>query len=145
MTDDDKLIDDQGNVDEEELERRVRELGLDASPVEEARDKADKIDDEFAARLDALEEKAKAHRQVRDNQQREEQRRMASDRESAKGLGMGLTVAYTLIGLPLVGVLVGWLLDEPGSNTYKGIGVVAGVALAIFMTVFLLSRADRQP
>lgn len=146
MTDNDKFI------DEDDLDRRIRELGLDAdgdeisAEVESAKAKGDKIDDEFASRLKALEDRAHAQKQIRENKKREENRRMESDRDSARGLGVGLSIAYTLIGLPLLGLAIGWYLDSgSGGQTYKGIGAVAGTALGIVMTVILLSRADRQP
>ncbi len=154
MTDDDKLIDAQGNVDEDELDRRIRELGIDgdsdgadtlSEQVQAAREKNARLDDEFAGRLNALEERARQQKLLRDNQKREENRKMESSRQSARGLGVGLSIAYTLIGLPLIGVAIGWFLDSrTGGTAYKGIGAVAGTVLGIVMTVLLLSRADRQ-
>jgi len=113
--------------------------------VQAAREKNARLDDEFAGRLNALEERARQQKLLRDNQKREENRKMESSRQSARGLGVGLSIAYTLIGLPLIGVAIGWFLDSrTGGTAYKGIGAVAGTALGIVMTVLLLSRADRQ-
>jgi len=146
MTDDDKLIDDQSNVDEDELDRRIRELGLEESPSEQARAEGDKIDDEFESRLKALEDKAQAHRQVRNNQKREAERKQTSDRESARGLGVGLSIAYTIIGMPIVGLIIGWILDRgTESQTYKGLGVVVGMVLGIAAGLAILAKSNRQP
>jgi F0F1-type ATP synthase assembly protein I len=147
MTDDDNLIDPEGNVDEDELDRRVRELGLDQPPsiAEEAKLKADKIDDEFSERLRALENKARTHKIIRDNQAKETDRKMRSDAQSAKGLGVGLSVAYTIIGLPLAGVAIGWLIDQRmGTQTYRSIGVLLGSVLGIAAALAILSRANRS-
>lgn len=145
MTDDDKLIDKEGNVDEEELDRRIRELGLDASPTDNAKAEADKIDDEFAARLQALEDKARKQKLIRENTARETQRRQNSDASGTRGLGIGLSVAYTIIGMPLFGVAVGWFLDErSGTLIYRNLGVLIGSVLGIVGAIVILSRANRQ-
>ena len=147
MTDDDKLIDDADNVDEDELDRRIRELGLDESPsLEKARQEADKIDDDFEARLKSLEDRAKSQKLVRDNKEREVQRKQNSERDSARGLGIGLSIAYTIIGMPILGLIIGYILDGGNtSQTYKSIGVLAGAVLGIVMTFVILARANRQP
>lgn len=147
MTDDDNLIDKDGNVDEDELDRRIREAGLDQTPsIEKAREEAAKIDDEFDVRLRALEEKAKSHNAVRDSKAHETKRRMESDRENARGLGVGLSIAYTLIGLPMLGLIVGWFLDQrTGSTSYRSYGVLIGAIFGIVMTFVMLSRTNREP
>lgn len=145
MTDDDKLIDSQGNVDEDELDRRIREMGLDQSPSVEAKAKGDKIDDEFGERLRALENKARTHKLIRDNRNQETERKQLSDGESARGLGVGLSVAYTIIGLPLAGVVIGWLVDQRlGTQTFRSLGVLLGSVFGIAAALLILSRSNRQ-
>lgn len=144
MTDDDNLIDKESNVDEDELDRRIRELGLDQTPsIGKAREEATKIDEEFGERLKALEEKAKTVKEVRDNQNREKARKLESDRETAKGLGLGLSIAYTIIGLPILGAVIGWFLDSRmGGQTFTSLGVLIGSVLGIVAAVFMISRAN---
>ena len=146
MTDDDNLIDKEGKVDEDELDRRIRELGLDETPsIEQAKQEGNKIDEEFSARLKALEERAQAAKQVRDRQAAQVIRKEKNDRESAIGLGIGLTIAYTIIGMPLLGVGIGWILDKAlGTTLYKGIGVVVGSAVGITAAIVMLSRANKD-
>lgn len=146
MTDDDKLVDSSGNVDEEELDRRIREMGLDQTPsIEKAREEASKIDDEFSERLKKLENKALQHKLIRDNRAKETSRKLRDDAQSAKGLGVGLSVAYTIIGLPLVGVAIGWIIDtRMGTQTYRSIGVLLGSVLGIVGAIALLSRINRN-
>jgi F0F1-type ATP synthase assembly protein I len=147
MTDDDNLIDKEGEVDEDELDRRIRELGLDETPsIERAKQEGNKIDDEFSDRLKALEDKARAAKHQRHNQKREEARKSASDAQSALGLGIGLSVAYTIIGMPLVGMGIGWFIDyKIGSNSFRTIGAVAGMALGIFAGIAIFNKSNRQP
>lgn len=146
MTDDDNLIDSAGKVDEEELERRIREMGLDQTPsIEKAKEDAGKIDDEFSERLRNLENKARQQRLIRDNRSQEASRRARDDADSARGLGVGLSIAYTIIGLPLLGVGVGWLIDTRlGTQTYRSIGVLLGSVLGIVGALVLLSRVNRN-
>lgn len=147
MTDDDHLIDKEGNVDEDELDRRIRALGLDETPsIEHAKQEANKIDDEFSARLKALEDRAQQQKEQRENVKREEARKSSSDAQSALGLGIGLSVAYTIIGMPLVGMGIGWFIDyKTGSNSFRTIGAVAGMALGIFAGIAIFNKSNRQP
>jgi F0F1-type ATP synthase assembly protein I len=121
-------------------------MGLDQSPtIQDAKQKGDAIDDEFSQRLHALEEKAKAQKLIRDDQKRQMERKQESDRDSARGLGIGLSIAYTLIGCPILGLIIGFLLDGPsGSMTYKNWGMGLGCLLGIMLTFFLLSKANRK-
>lgn len=146
MTDDDKLVDNAGNVDEEELDRRIREIGLDQTPsIDKAKEEAAKIDDEFSERLKNLENKALQHKLIRDNRTRETSRKLRDDAQSAKGLGVGLSVAYTIIGLPLLGVAIGWAIDtRMGTQTFRSLGVLLGSVLGIVGAIALLSRINRN-
>lgn len=144
MTDDDKIVDSAGNVDEEELDRRITEMGLDqASPIDQAKEKAAKIDEEFEGKLRNLEARADKAKSLRQNQTREVNRKLASDREAARGLGIGISIAYTIIGLPLFGAGVGWLVDSRlGVDFWKGIGVLIGAILGIGMAFYMINRRN---
>jgi ATP synthase protein I len=50
------------------------------------------------------------------------------DAEGAKGMGIGLSAAYAIIGLPLVGAGLGWLLDR-WLNTSVFIPILAVLGL----------------
>lgn len=146
MTDDDKIVDNSGNVDEEELDRRIREMGLDQpSAIDLAKEKTAKIDEEFEGRLRNLEARADKAKSLRQNQTREVNRKLASDREAARGLGIGISIAYTIIGLPLFGAGVGWLVDSRlGVDFWKGIGVLIGAILGIGMAFYMINRRNNQ-
>ena len=99
------------------------------------------LDQEFHERMRLVQEKAAGMKTIRDNAIKEESRKNKSEQESARGLGIGLHVAYALIGLPLMGAAVGWFLDSRlGVEMWKGIGVVAGLAIAIAYTVMMMNR-----
>lgn len=56
-------------------------------------------------------------------------------------LALGMSAAYVLIGLPLAGALVGWLIDrKTGGQTFAGVGVLIGGLIAVFHVVQLTKR-----
>ncbi len=142
MIDDDKPINSEEISDEDELERRIRDLGLDETPaIDRAKQEAAKIDAEFEGRLKDLEHRANQAQSVRKNRSRELERKLSSDRDAARGLGIGISIAYTIIGLPLFGAGVGWLVDNRlGVDFWKGIGVLLGAIAGIMMAFYKINR-----
>jgi F0F1-type ATP synthase assembly protein I len=61
---------------------------------------------------------------------------------AGRGLGRGLAAAYALIGMPLLGLGLGWLLDRgTDSNVFSLVGFVLGGAAAVWFASRQLSRA----
>lgn len=62
-----------------------------------------------------------------------------------KGTATGLQLAYALLGMPLLGLGLGYFLDDPGGTTWKGVlgalGAVIGIAYVIWRTS--ACRSDR--
>ena len=76
----------------------------------------------------------------------QEAERLASDGRANKGLGVGLAIAYTLLGLPMAGLGIGFLLDRMlGATIWKGIGTVVGAAGGIAFAVMMLNRENSRP
>lgn len=114
---------------------------------EEARKKLDVADAEFQARLDALAERSAKAKERMENQRYLENERLKSDRKAARGLGIGLTVAYAIIGTPLVGFGGGWLLDRSLGTTHWQsvlglIGSFGGVAYAVWILNKMQDKMD---
>jgi F0F1-type ATP synthase assembly protein I len=129
----------------DELELKLRDLDarLDAAK-DQRREKEGLFDREFEQRLEKLHDKADQAKAVNDSVKREQERNWAAERSSARGLGIGLTVAYTIVGLPLVGAGVGWLIDRSlGTSGAVAIGVVAGAALGMVMALMMLNRQNQ--
>lgn len=125
---------------DDSLERGIRDLEKQAAELK-VDSKGDQIDAEFEERMRKLEAKVEESKTVREAQQRESKRQMASDRESARGLGVGLSVAYTIIGLPLFGYGVGYLIDNStGGEAAKGIAMMIGAVAGIGMAFVILNR-----
>lgn len=98
-------------------------------------------DPEFVARMKALDERSERIRQQRQEKATEKKRAIKSDQESSRGLAVGLSIAYTIMGVPVAGFLIGWLIDNQlKSEMYKGIGVMVGAVAGISMALFILKR-----
>ena len=91
----------------------------------------------FDEHLDSLEGKAMKARGAHQRTQNAEPSKIDGDRRASKGLGIGLAMAYTMIGLPLLGIVLGFLLNKvlPGPWIAVGVvgGFVAGVAFALYL------------
>lgn len=62
------------------------------------------------------------------------------------GLGVGLSVAYTLVGCIAVGWGVGKLIDlNSGSSLGQAIGTLIGALLGLAGALFTLIRAQNKP
>ena len=115
---------------------------------EETRAKHDKqaaeIKDEFGTKMRDLEERINKIKEQREAAQSMELRKSKSEGEDARGLGVGLSIAYTFIGMPLGGALVGWLLDRMLHTSFLlGICTVIGVGFGLTYTILLMNRANK--
>ena len=71
--------------------------------------------------------------------------RVEKDSESYRGLGVGLMLAYAMIGPIIVGWGVGWLIDrDTGKNSGQTWGTVIGMFVGFIAIVFLLGRANQS-
>ncbi len=112
--------------------------------TDEANAKVEKIDDEFHAKAEELHARAaklKRTMEVKQERQTEERR---SDGESARGLGIGLTVAYAIIGTPLLGFGIGYLIDGNSTvKTWSGILGMIGAFAGVGYCVYILNRTQQ--
>jgi F0F1-type ATP synthase assembly protein I len=100
---------------------------------------------EFEERLARIEAKAEAVRAAREGKSAAESKRRGSDAEDYRGLGIGLAVAYTIIGVPIAGAAIGWLLDQAmGSALWIQVCTLAGATLGVFMAVLMLNKANQS-
>jgi F0F1-type ATP synthase assembly protein I len=104
-----------------------------------AEDPQPEIDD-FDERLRSLEARADEIQASRQNANREARRQQHAERESALGIGAGLSIAYTLIGLPLLGAGLGWVLEQRGLRGAMALGVLIGAVLGLVMAFITLGR-----
>ena len=103
------------------------------------------LDEEFDARFEALHAKVDASRQQRERIKIAAERAQDSDAKAAKGLGIGLTIAYTILGMPLIGYGLGWLLDrELNTLIWKGFGVLLGAVVGVWYALVMLARTNKE-
>jgi len=96
---------------------------------------------DFDGRLRELEENAKRARGV----QAQKAKRIADEGRSNRGLGFGLTIAYTIVGVPMVGAGIGYLVDRAqGTTVWIGYGTFIGAVLGIVAALFMLNRANNE-
>ena len=103
------------------------------------------VDADFDRRMTDLEARASAARGVREAKQKQTERELKSDREATRGLGYGLSIAYTIIGLPLFGYGVGYLIDKSmGTEIWKGFAMLAGAVLGIGMAFWMMNKHESR-
>lgn len=67
------------------------------------------------------------------------------DASGYMGLGVGLSVAYTLVGMAIAGWGIGWLIDR-GSDTAiaQGIGTLIGATIGLAAGIFTIIKAQSK-
>lgn len=143
---------------DEEIEARLSKVIKDAEdflgPVrhdpislmeeEEKDNRFGDFDPDFNEKLDGFSKKVDKIKASREEQARDKARRQKGERDSSRGLGVGLTIAYMIIGLPLLGAGIGWLVDgRTGGTTWIGIGTVIGGVLGVFAAISIMNRENK--
>ncbi|CAN5539907.1 hypothetical protein BH11ARM2_BH11ARM2_38870 [soil metagenome] len=125
----------------EETEEKLLRLGNPDAVKAPDLPQVDEYDDRFAA----LHAKTESARQKREQETREVNRRITADQENYRGLGFGLQLAYAIIGMPLLGFGIGWLLDKSlGGDGWRPIMTLLGAVLGIGYAVWQLNRQNRS-
>ncbi len=139
------MTDDRHDLTEPEdpIAKGLRDLERQAEGLK-VESRGNEIDAEFDERMRKLESRVQESKAVREAQQRETKRQLDSDRESSRGLGVGLSVAYAILGLPLFGYGVGYFIDNAtGGNTAKGIAMMVGAIVGIGSAFYILNRQNK--
>jgi len=125
-------------------EVRLAELEKELEAVAKERDdKVEGIQSEFDERMSGLDSRIKKMRTDREEKKAVESKILQESASSARGLGLGLTVAYTFIGCPLMGALIGWGIDQwRHTDIYKGLFMMIGAAGGLALVVMFLKRAE---
>ena len=133
--------------EEDELERRFREIEERTAALREHHASQAHIPEETDSAIADIERRAaelKASQQQKVQVQTEQRQVSAGD---SRGLGIGMTVAYVIVGVPLAGALVGWLIDKATkASIYTGFGTLLGAVIGIGMTIAIINRENsRKP
>lgn len=102
----------------------------------------DHVHEEFEEELGALRRKSTTARLTHAKSQMKEESRIASDRDSHRGLAIGLSAAFGFMGPMFAGYLIGWLIDR--SNRQEGVWstwlTVIGMGAGFVYLVMVLNR-----
>ena len=97
------------------------------------------------ARLAAVESKARSAKGRNEAIGTLISQRRLKDAEDYQGLGVGLSIAYTIVGFPLVGAGAGYFIDRSaGTSNWMGICAVIGAALGMLLAMFMLARQNER-
>jgi len=140
---------DSDELDEDRFARAQRELeGMELPKLPDdlaTKRRAPEDDPEFAARMQALTDKASqvtGHRRTMASQAQKAER---TENSNTYQLGIGLTVAYMFLGFPFVGVLIGLAVDH-FAHTTGGIpiGGFIGILLGCFTAIKTLTEHGKN-
>ena len=137
-----KLLGDEG------LQKVVHELDDGITKLEEMRDRiepsATPPDDDFEARMAGLQERGKQVEARRRAEKVEKSRQYAKEQDSAQGLGIGLTIAYAIIGAPVLGYFVGLGIDKLTHRQDAAFFALGGVVLGFFAAIMIANRQNAK-
>lgn len=94
----------------------------------------------FDDHLSHLESRAVQARVAHNKAKNAEAGSAEGDRRASRGLGIGMAMAYTMIGLPLLGAGLGYLLNRVAPGPWIAVGVVMGFVAGVSFAVFLGNR-----
>lgn len=95
--------------------------------------------EEIAARLDPLRERLETSRREATAAKGEDMR------EAYRSTGVGLSIAYVVIGVPILGWLVGWGIDslKPGGLDWGAVFGIGGAFLGVALAIHRLNRENQ--
>jgi F0F1-type ATP synthase assembly protein I len=122
----------------DEMESRL------AASREERQDSESLFDREFEDRLSKFNQQVDGIKAARDAKKAHQDRLQAADSQASRGLSVGLSAAYTIIGMPLVGAAIGWLADRYlGTHNMVGIGVTVLGGVGVVLAIVMLNRHSK--
>ncbi|HVT13548.1 MAG TPA: AtpZ/AtpI family protein [Fimbriimonadaceae bacterium] len=135
---------------ERELERRMAQFRL-REEDGSARSKFPEppTDEEIEARLESMRSKISEAGQSRMPEPPEFEvkrprmlQQQPADKHGYRSLGIGMTAAYALVGMMILGVGLGWLLDHGSNSANVGpaLGGLAGCVVGIGFVIWLINR-----
>lgn len=100
---------------------------------------------ELDAKFDRIESTAAKARQTRHTRLAKEVEKKDQDQSAAIGLGIGMSFMFAMIGMLLVGLLVGFLIDRSnGTSVWRGYGAVIGASLGMLFGLYQLNRFQNR-
>jgi hypothetical protein len=61
------------------------------------------------------------------------------------GIGVGISIAYTMVGATLAGLGIGWLIDRAaGTQIFRYVGTLIGAVVGLAGAIFTVVRAQNK-
>lgn len=112
-----------------------------AEILAQARAKIDAIEADLDAKVEEFNQKATSAKNRYEKHQKIVKKEREDQGDVARGTGVGLTAAYAIVGLPLAGAGIGWLIDRPtGGNIAQGVGVLIGAVVGVAFALHVVNR-----
>ena len=106
--------------------------------VERHHENLDHVEAEFKDRIQGLDSRLTEAQMKR--QQKEAADKAASATSDAQGLGTGLSIAYALLGIPILFGVIGVAVDKAFHTTLAGAITVTGIVLALAYVFYASSK-----
>lgn len=101
--------------------------------------------DEVEDRIRDIEQRAAAAKRKHGSVRETDQKSAMISKDTARGIGVGMSIAYAILGVPMVGMGIGWIFDArigDGSGTlWRLVGFLIGAIGAIGYAIKVSSRA----
>ncbi|MCW5946459.1 MAG: AtpZ/AtpI family protein [Fimbriimonadales bacterium] len=120
-------------------------------PEDSLREEVDKrkldaeLSDEMLSEIDSIAERAKNARSRHDSIQTKQSKGAFGDRKSSRSLGVGLTIAYVIVLMPVGGYFIGRLIDnQTGGNAWSSWLTIICATLGVAFAIAILSKHQNK-
>ena len=119
----------------EEKTQRIREKAQNDLPPGEGT--------ELHSRLTEFEKRATQAKQSFESTKAESDRKMMASGDQGRGIGLGMSAAYMIIGMPLGFAFVGFLIDRAtNGHLWVGILTLIGAVIGVTMVIVTINRSN---
>jgi len=134
----------QSDEELDEIELKLRDITDKLEGTSAAsKDELEEIEDEFDKKLRELHQRVDSVKQTKERKEQAQLKIQKQEQSSARGAGIGLAIAYTIIGVPMLGVILGYALQEAtGNKVWMSVCVLIGAVLGLAMAVVMMNRTN---
>jgi F0F1-type ATP synthase assembly protein I len=126
-------------------EERLRKLLGEPEDSEPEQDEFDRRLGQIGQQLDEARDRRKLPDVPEWDYKRAPKPTTAGDPHNVKGLGVGMSAGYTLVGCMIMGYGIGWLIDRPSGGTAgQAFGALGGCVVGMFVTIVMITRSGKS-
>jgi cation transport ATPase len=120
-------------------------------PEDSLREEVDKrkleaeLSDEMRSEIDSIAERARNARSRHESTRTKQSKSAFGDRKSSRSLGVGLTIAYVIVLMPVGGYFIGRLIDnQTGGNAWSSWLTIICATLGVAFAIAILSKHQNK-